>query len=111
MTAAIEKDIETRILETAREAALEAGEVLASGYDRPKKIRYKGDIDLVTEFDLASEKIIVDKIRNAFPDHAILARRRRRQGLFVRRFMVYRPVGRYDQFCPWFSGVLCFDRL
>lgn len=36
-------------------------------------IRKKGDIDLVTEADTDSEKIIVDAIRARFPDHSILA--------------------------------------
>ena len=36
-------------------------------------IRKKGDIDLVTEADIESERIIVDAIRERFPDHFILA--------------------------------------
>src|SRR6478609_8121471 len=36
-------------------------------------IRKKGDINLVTEADLASEALIVERIRSHFPKHSILA--------------------------------------
>ena len=36
-------------------------------------IRKKGRIDLVTEADLGSEKVIIHTIKNHFPDHDILA--------------------------------------
>ena len=32
---------------------------------------YKGDVDLVTEADRASEKLIVERLREAFPEHGI----------------------------------------
>jgi myo-inositol-1(or 4)-monophosphatase len=60
-------------LEVAVAAAHEAGVILREGYDRPKEISYKGDADLVTEFDRRSEAIIVGKLRGNFPQHAIVA--------------------------------------
>jgi len=60
-------------LEIAIEAAREAGTILREGYERPKEISYKGDADLVTEFDRRSEAVIVAKLRDRFPDHAIVA--------------------------------------
>jgi len=36
-------------------------------------VRHKGAIDLVTEMDVASEKLVLDAIRARYPDHAILA--------------------------------------
>ncbi len=36
-------------------------------------VKYKGEIDLVTEADHASEALILDRIRSAYPDCAILA--------------------------------------
>jgi myo-inositol-1(or 4)-monophosphatase len=36
-------------------------------------VRAKGDIDLVTEADLASERLIIDRIRTHYPRHSILA--------------------------------------
>src|SRR5690348_2255274 len=37
------------------------------------KVHNKGDIDLVTEADLASEKLIIERIRSYYPQHGILA--------------------------------------
>jgi len=60
-------------LQVAVEAALEAGATLREEFDRPKKILYKGEVDLVTESDHRSEKTIVARLRSHFPDHAIVA--------------------------------------
>jgi myo-inositol-1(or 4)-monophosphatase len=62
-----------QFLEVAVEAASEAGAVLRTEFDRPKQISYKGEVDLVTESDKRSESIIVSKLRNHFPQHAIVA--------------------------------------
>jgi myo-inositol-1(or 4)-monophosphatase len=40
---------------------------------RSLQVSNKGDIDLVTESDLASEKLIIERIRTHYPRHAILA--------------------------------------
>lgn len=60
-------------LTVAIEAATEAGAALRMEHERPKKISYKGEVDLVTESDKHSESIIVSKLRERFPDHAIVA--------------------------------------
>jgi myo-inositol-1(or 4)-monophosphatase len=61
-------------LNFAIETAREAGELLLGFYHQRHIVRYKStDIDVVTEADLASEKLIVDAIRARFPDHAILS--------------------------------------
>ena len=38
-----------------------------------REISYKGDINLVTEMDTRSERIIVEMLRASFPDHGIIA--------------------------------------
>ena len=60
-------------LDFAIEAAREAGAVLRADFEHPKKISYKGEVDLVTESDKRSEAIIVAKLRERFPAHAIVA--------------------------------------
>jgi myo-inositol-1(or 4)-monophosphatase len=40
---------------------------------RVLQVSNKGDIDLVTEADLASEKLIIERIKSHYPRHAILA--------------------------------------
>ena len=54
-------------------AAFKGGGVLRSYYGKISSIGKKGAIDLVTEADIESEKIIIETIRKAFPDHAVLA--------------------------------------
>lgn len=54
-------------------AAYKGGEVLMSHYGKVSKIDKKGAIDLVTEADTESERVIIETIRNVFADHSILA--------------------------------------
>ena len=61
------------VLNEAVDAARAAGGLLREGFEKPKSIRHKGEINLVTEYDLAAEKIIVDQIASRFPDHGIVA--------------------------------------
>lgn len=60
-------------MRTAVRAARQAGEVLRSFHGNLKDIRKKGAIDLVTEADIASERVVVETIRSVFPDHMVLA--------------------------------------
>jgi len=60
-------------LDVATEAAHEAGAILLAEFDRPQKIGYKGEVDLVTEADRRSEQAIVSRLRSRFPKHGILA--------------------------------------
>lgn len=54
------------------ETAREAGALLRRKlYDR-HDIEYKGEINIVTEVDRLSEKLVLDRIRHDFPDHGIL---------------------------------------
>ena len=60
------------MLNFAIDVAREAGGVLAQRLGSAK-VTNKGDIDLVTEADLASEKLIIERIRSYHPQHTILA--------------------------------------
>ncbi len=64
----------------ASEIAMEAGALLRGYRERGVATEYKGDVDLVTEADRASEKLIEERLTAAFPGHGIFgeegARRR-----------------------------------
>ncbi len=60
-------------LETAAEIAREAGAVVADYAARRIGYELKGDYDLVTEADRASERLIVERLEKHFPTHAIVA--------------------------------------
>jgi myo-inositol-1(or 4)-monophosphatase len=57
----------------ARAIAEEAGRLLLAGWRRALRVERKGAIDLVTELDLASEALIAERMRAAFPGHALVA--------------------------------------
>ncbi len=61
------------LLRVATDAAVKAGAVLQERYGQPHQIRHKGTIDLVTEADLASEKLIFDILRDNVPEIKILS--------------------------------------
>jgi myo-inositol-1(or 4)-monophosphatase len=61
------------MLNFAIQTARDAGRVLAERFGRALEVSNKGDIDLVTEADLAAEQLIVERIRTHYPRHAILA--------------------------------------
>jgi len=54
-------------------AAYKSATVLRRYRGKIPKVNKKGAIDLVTEADLESEKIIIKTIKEKFPDHSILA--------------------------------------
>src|SRR5437764_8403316 len=60
-------------LETAVEIAREAGALLANYLERKIGFELKGDYDLVTEADRASERLVVERLRSHFPSHSIVA--------------------------------------
>ncbi|HSK72957.1 MAG TPA: inositol monophosphatase family protein [Pyrinomonadaceae bacterium] len=61
------------MLNFAIETAREAGQILLEKSGRKINVSKKGNINLVTEADLASEKLIIERIRSYFPKHSILA--------------------------------------
>ncbi|MCY4164579.1 MAG: inositol monophosphatase family protein [Gammaproteobacteria bacterium] len=62
------------LLNTATSAARRAGDMALRYADRIESltVRSKSPNELVTEVDEAAERIIVDHIRNGYPDHAFL---------------------------------------
>jgi myo-inositol-1(or 4)-monophosphatase len=61
------------MLNFAVHVAQEAGKLLRDNFGRKLVVTHKSNIDLVTEVDLASEKLIKDLIWSHYPKHQILA--------------------------------------
>jgi myo-inositol-1(or 4)-monophosphatase len=51
--------------------ALEAGALIYDHFKEGVATEYKGDVDLVTVADRASEKLIVERLHQVFPNHGI----------------------------------------
>ena len=62
-----------QFLETAERIAREAGAVLLHHLRQGIPFDLKGDFDLVTAADKASEKLVVERLTAHFPDHGIIA--------------------------------------
>ena len=65
----------------AAEVAREAGALLRRYYERGVTAEFKGDVDIVTEADRASEKLIGERLRTLFPQHGIYGEEGTRQKL------------------------------
>jgi myo-inositol-1(or 4)-monophosphatase len=61
------------LLDFTIQTARVAGRLLAERFGRKIEISNKSEIDLVTESDLASERLIIDRIKTHYPRHSILA--------------------------------------
>jgi myo-inositol-1(or 4)-monophosphatase len=57
----------------ARDTAYQAGKKLLRWNKRRNRISFKGRVNLVTEADVASEKLITKMIIKKYPEHSILA--------------------------------------
>jgi myo-inositol-1(or 4)-monophosphatase len=62
-----------RLLTTALEAVVKAGEMQMARFGRDMQVDKKGTIDLVTEVDLAVERMFRALVADRYPDHAVLA--------------------------------------
>jgi myo-inositol-1(or 4)-monophosphatase len=60
-------------LETSVEIAREAGALVAQHFARRVSYELKGESDLVTVADRASERLVVERLRAHFPTHSIVA--------------------------------------
>ncbi len=76
------------LTEFARSLATDAAGLLKRGFTRVRRVRFKGRIDPVTEFDLKAERLITRRIERRYPHHAILAE----EGSAVGRSSEYRWV-------------------
>lgn len=65
----------------ASHIAREAGALLKRYYEQGVTAEFKGDVDIVTEADRASEKLIGERLRVLFPDHGIFGEEGTRQQL------------------------------
>ncbi|SEC40050.1 inositol monophosphatase family protein [Terriglobus roseus] len=65
----------------AAEVAREAGALLRHFYEKGVTAEFKGDVDIVTEADRASEKLIGERFRTLFPKHGIFGEEGTRQNL------------------------------
>jgi myo-inositol-1(or 4)-monophosphatase len=69
------------LVSIAESIAREAGALLREYYHRGVAAEYKGDVDIVTEADRASEALIVKRLHEELPGHGVFGEEGTRQGL------------------------------
>ena len=98
----------------AIQAAKEAGELIRGFHERGAAVQAKGQsYNLVTEADLASEKLIISRITEAFSDHAILAEETRASAEMAENLWVVDPLDGTNNFAhsfPFFCVSIAFWR-
>jgi myo-inositol-1(or 4)-monophosphatase len=62
----------TQYLPEVEAIAREAGALLMSHFTRRTTFEYKGEVDLVTEADRGSEKLIAERLRQRWPEHDLV---------------------------------------
>jgi myo-inositol-1(or 4)-monophosphatase len=67
------KNTNSQFLDTAIEGVLRAGDLMMASFGHVRQIDKKGTIDLVTEVDVAVERMFRALIAERFPEHDILA--------------------------------------
>ena len=98
----------------AVQVAREAGALIRSFHERGAEVHAKGQsYNLVTEADLASEKLIISRISEAFPEHAILAEETRASTEVTENLWVIDPLDGTNNFAhsfPFFCVSIAFCR-
>src|ERR1700733_7193444 len=97
----------------AEKIAREAGALLREFYAKGVETEYKGDVDLVTEADRASEKLIVSRLEGAFPSHGIYGEEGTRSGLESEHRWYVDPLDGTTNFAhgfPAFCVILGLER-
>ncbi|MDE7169427.1 MAG: inositol monophosphatase [Mucispirillum sp.] len=61
------------MLEAITDIVKGAGKIVREGFFSDKNIRFKGNTDLVTEYDIKTEEYLKEKLSRAFPDAKIIA--------------------------------------
>jgi myo-inositol-1(or 4)-monophosphatase len=93
--------------------ARQAGALLRGFYTKGVATEYKGDVDLVTEADRASEQLIVEKLKAAFPTHGVYGEEGTRSDLEAEYRWYVDPLDGTTNFAhgfPVFCVVLGLER-
>lgn len=78
----------SKIKSTLLKALTDAGKLLKTSLTKQHSITKKSELSLVTETDVACEKIVMNHILKAFPDHAILTEESPEQGKSPSRWII-----------------------
>ncbi len=61
------------MLKQISDVVLKAGSIVSSGFHSAKTIKHKGEVDLVTEYDIRTENFLKEKLQKIFPSFTTAA--------------------------------------
>jgi myo-inositol-1(or 4)-monophosphatase len=64
-------EVDLHFAGSAAAIAIEAGSLVREFYEKGVAMEYKGEADIVTEADRASEQLIVERLKACFPTHGV----------------------------------------
>ena len=100
-------------MKVALSATRQGGDVVARYFRDGVEVRGKQTYNLVTDADLESEKVIVDAIKSAFPDHAVLGEEFSEADLSSEHLWIVDPLDGTNNFAhqiPHFAISLAYYR-
>jgi myo-inositol-1(or 4)-monophosphatase len=59
-------------IEVLKTIALQAGKIVKEGYTAQKEVSHKGVVDLVTEYDVKTEKVILEALQKEFSEYTLI---------------------------------------
>ncbi|MBU4109441.1 inositol monophosphatase [bacterium] len=67
-------------------------ELFLEGYHAQKNVKYKGTVDLVTEYDVAIEKRLTATLQKAFPDFTVVGEERTKEMIHPKKAIYVDPI-------------------
>ena len=79
-------------IETLKRIAVEAGEIVRRGYHSRKEVHHKGIVDLVTQYDVETEKYLLDALADAFDGYTLVGEESYRGEYELERAIYIDPI-------------------
>ena len=77
------------MLKQISDVVLEAGDIVSSGFHSAKNIKHKGEVDLVTEYDVRTENFLKEKLQKMFPSFTIVGEENYSEGKYPAENVIF----------------------
>ncbi len=79
-------------IETLKQIALDAGTIVKEGFYSSKEVAHKGTVDLVTEYDVKTEKFILEQLQSHFPEYVLIAEESHKGSYYYDKAIYIDPI-------------------
>ena len=77
------------MLKQISDIVLEAGNIVSNGFHSAKTIKHKGEVDLVTEYDVRTENFLKEKLQKIFPTFTIVGEETHADGKYPAENVIF----------------------